>query len=472
MIGPVSGTGRAMMASLQQAMSKGMPPDQAIQYVKSMATQGVAPLTDLYAMMNQFQRLKQQQVQPPQTPPTIKDQLNMAEQQQQMQAQQGGIAGMQAPPPAPQPMDRGLGAIDAGRMEYPKFAGGGVVALANGDLLGNAEELDIIKQFVPEFETMSPDQQNAVRRYLDPQIKQAKTRRAEGPTVREETGKRSNDQIIPISKQYETALERANRPIAGYSAQLRAEAEARGEGKAAQAMRERLQKRAEEIEPESKRTRGLALAQIGAQIMEAASRPGATGLGSIGAGFARGIPAMMELQQRERELRQRYEDRMLDLQQAEELRQAGYDKEARALANQARGEVSALAKTLGENELAMERLRYSEEAATKRTRIQELGDATRATARAAERAANLDRYVTAKLLDKQKDWDKNAFNAPEDYRDAKKVLRDKNATAEQKKAAQTAIDQILQREKEDIKSLFQIGGGIDVIEFPSAFPQG
>jgi hypothetical protein len=141
MFGPVSGTGRAMMASLQQAIQKGMPPDQAVQYVKSMATQGIAPMTDLYAMMNQFQRLKQQQVQPPQTPPTIKDQLNMAEQQQQMQRQQGGIAGMQAPPPAPEAMDRGLGAIDAGRMEYPQFAGGGVVALAEG---GDPEDYEQI----------------------------------------------------------------------------------------------------------------------------------------------------------------------------------------------------------------------------------------------------------------------------------------------------------------------------------------
>lgn len=121
MIGPVSGTGRAMMASLQQAIQKGMPPDQAIQYVKSMATQGVAPLADLYAMMNQFQRLKQPQAQAPQTPPTIKDQLNMLDQQQQMQ---------QAAPQ--QPMDRGLGAIDAGRMEYPQFAGGGIVAFEGG----------------------------------------------------------------------------------------------------------------------------------------------------------------------------------------------------------------------------------------------------------------------------------------------------------------------------------------------------
>ena len=137
MIGPVSGTGRAMMASLQQAIQKGMPPDQAIQYVKGMATQGVAPLADLYSMMNQFQRLKQQQVKPPQTPPTIRDQLNMMDQQQQMPGQmpqQGNIQQMQAPAPAGQPMDRGLGAIDAGLMEYPKFNGGGIVAMASGAL--------------------------------------------------------------------------------------------------------------------------------------------------------------------------------------------------------------------------------------------------------------------------------------------------------------------------------------------------
>jgi hypothetical protein len=122
-----------MMSSLQQAIQKGMPPDQAVQYVKSMATQGVAPLADLYAMMNQFQRLQQQQVKPPQTPPTIKDQLNMATQQQmQQQRQPGNIQQMQAGAPAPQPMDRGLGAIDAGKMEYPQFNGGGVVALAGG----------------------------------------------------------------------------------------------------------------------------------------------------------------------------------------------------------------------------------------------------------------------------------------------------------------------------------------------------
>jgi hypothetical protein len=137
-------------------MSKGMPPDQAIQYVKSMATQGVAPMTDLYAMVNQFERLKQQQVKPPQTPPTIKDQLNMAEQQQMQRDttdRSGGLGGLGGPTSyagemGNQPMDRGLGAIDAGRMEYPQFAGGGVVALAQG---GDPEDRESIMDKVGGF---------------------------------------------------------------------------------------------------------------------------------------------------------------------------------------------------------------------------------------------------------------------------------------------------------------------------------
>lgn len=139
MIGPVSGTGRTMMASLQQAIQKGMPPDQAIQYVKGMATQGVAPLADLYSMMNQFQRLKQQPVQPPQTPPTIKDQLNILDQQQQMQR-------MQQQQAVPQAMNRGLGGIDAGLMQYPQFAGGGIVAFDNGGTADSAEIQRILRK--------------------------------------------------------------------------------------------------------------------------------------------------------------------------------------------------------------------------------------------------------------------------------------------------------------------------------------
>jgi hypothetical protein len=119
-MGPVSGTGRAMMASLNSAVKKGMPVDQAIAYVKSMAKDGVAPLVDLYAMLNQYQRLQQQQVKPPQTPPTIRDQMNMMEQQQAQQAQ----------------MQQGLGGLGTGVMENAQFAGGGIVAFQEG---GQAE---------------------------------------------------------------------------------------------------------------------------------------------------------------------------------------------------------------------------------------------------------------------------------------------------------------------------------------------
>lgn len=109
MIGPVSTTGRTMMTSLQQAMSKGMPVDQAIAYVKSMAMDGVAPLADLYSMLSQFQRLKEQPKPMPQQP-TIRDQLNQTE----------------------MAMSQGIGGLDAGQMENPSFAGGGIVAFQGG----------------------------------------------------------------------------------------------------------------------------------------------------------------------------------------------------------------------------------------------------------------------------------------------------------------------------------------------------
>lgn len=117
------------MTSLQQAMSKGMPVDQAIAYVKSMARDGVAPLVDLYALLKQFERMKQVPTQQLQTPNIMQ--------------QVSGLAAMQnqAPPPrqaAPMPEQAmgmamgGLASLDAGRMENPSFAGGGIVAFDSG----------------------------------------------------------------------------------------------------------------------------------------------------------------------------------------------------------------------------------------------------------------------------------------------------------------------------------------------------
>ena len=135
MIGPVSTTGQAMMQSLQNAMAKGMPAEQAIAYVKSLAMDGIAPLTDLYAMMMQFQRLKQPTRRPPEGG-SIRENLQALE--------------------APRdPMSMGLGGMNAGSMENPSFAGGGIVAFQQG---GGAQtqSASMVPEFygqVPQFKT-------------------------------------------------------------------------------------------------------------------------------------------------------------------------------------------------------------------------------------------------------------------------------------------------------------------------------
>ena len=130
-ITPLNPLVRTMLTSLHGAMSKGMPLDQAMTYVKSMAQQGIAPLVDLSAMLRQFDQLKQPESRPTQTG-TVRDQINMA-----AQAQAAGPGGFQMQPTqaAPQmaPQAGGLASLDAGRMENPQgFNQGGIVAFDNG----------------------------------------------------------------------------------------------------------------------------------------------------------------------------------------------------------------------------------------------------------------------------------------------------------------------------------------------------
>ena len=126
MIGPTSDTAKAMMQSLQQKMQMGMPIDQAIQYVKSQAATGVAPFVDLYALLNQYERMKQ----PPKQMPaggTIKQQLDNLE----TTMSGSGLGGGEGRP-AEAMMGQGLGALNAVAMEDPTFASGGIVAFDEG----------------------------------------------------------------------------------------------------------------------------------------------------------------------------------------------------------------------------------------------------------------------------------------------------------------------------------------------------
>lgn len=145
MITPVSEVGKNMLSSLQGAMAKGMPVDQAIQYVKSQAATGVAPLVDLYALLKQFERLKQPPAQNPQGG-NLREQLNNLE--SSLVRGQQGLGGIQ-PRAALPPEAQGLASLNAGTMENPQgFNAGGIVAFVEG---GQAEAS---KPITPQLYTL------------------------------------------------------------------------------------------------------------------------------------------------------------------------------------------------------------------------------------------------------------------------------------------------------------------------------
>lgn len=132
---------RAGMNSYQAAMAKGMPPDQAEAYTHGLDVLGILDYTQLPAVLKQFQQMKQPPAQQLATP-------NVAQQIQMLaNARQGGrgLGAIRsgtmpygptsyAPPPVADPMMRGIGGMDAGRMENPKgFNVGGIVAFAGKD---------------------------------------------------------------------------------------------------------------------------------------------------------------------------------------------------------------------------------------------------------------------------------------------------------------------------------------------------
>lgn len=159
MITPVSEVGKNMLSSLQGAMAKGMPVDQAIQYVKSQAATGVAPLVDLYALLKQFERLKQPPAQNPQGG-TLKEQLNNLE--SSIVSGQQGLGGIQ-PRTALPPEAQGLASLDAGSMENPQgFNAGGIVAFDQG---GTAK--DKPKSITPELYTLPQSYEELARKALE-----------------------------------------------------------------------------------------------------------------------------------------------------------------------------------------------------------------------------------------------------------------------------------------------------------------
>lgn len=330
MIGPVSGTGRAMMSSLQQAMSKGMPADQAIAYVKSMAMDGIAPLTDLYSMMMQFQRLKEPQRRPPEGG-NIRQQLNMIENMQD-------------------PMQQGLGGMDAGTMEEPGFAGGGIVAFQQGGPMPGVAPAGI----------------PGVVDYTDPQA-----------VLRDLTSRTGANMPMGqyVDQQMQIEDEIAKKYGLGQYGQLY------------RARQQQIEQMQRELPTRETEERQLDRAEFFFNLAAAAADPGATfatSLGKAGSGYTKAKRATNE---RMRELQKEAQDAGLKMLEAEELRRQGDVDSAMKLHTEGKNKAIEVGM-----EIYKERNRREDAEAMRKVMLEQVKlkgvDATRAEL--VERMANLD----------------------------------------------------------------------------------
>ena len=364
MIGPVSGTGRAMMASLQQAMASGMPVDQAIAYVKSMAQQGVAPLTDLYAMLNQFQRLKQ----PPARPPvgaTIRDQIAQ---------ESAGRAAQEA-------MSQGIAGLNAGTLETAKFAGGGIVAFQEGGLTEQEEsELSALRQLrkdigrgemisggrfaglygvapaAPE-KTGLYEMQRARLEELErkaAELEKAAETARRNAAIAAEAKRRGiaypTPSAAPVAKpaaekktgvpaaarRQETPAERraaavaapvvaqpAERTLETDLAEIERLQKSRGIGVATDKAMQLLAQEESEFKAQAAKDRSLALAQAGFRMAREAAKPGATFMSALGAGGEEYVRGSQELSKTSRDFQRNLNRERINLERSKELLAAG-----------------------------------------------------------------------------------------------------------------------------------------------------
>lgn len=314
-MGPVSSTGRAMMASLNGAMQQGMPVDQAIAYVKSMAKDGVAPLVDLYSMLNQYQRLQQQQAQAPQTPPTIRDEIMAQAQQAEMQQ-----AMQQAQ------MQQGLGGLDTGVMENAQYAGGGIVAFQEGGAAG---------EFNPQ-------------QFLDPLMKFIT--RPEDELIREDMERRSN-----LAEEFGI----------GPNSEVM------------QARRQQVEQMRDETSAVEKQERMLDRAQFFFDLAKAGAQPGSTLLSSLAEAGGAYTKSRRATNERLRLLQKNAQDAGLKMLEAEELRKRGDFEAANRMLQEGRKEAIDTGMEL--YKISEQNKRTKETTAAMRAQVSEKGvDAERA----------------------------------------------------------------------------------------------
>jgi hypothetical protein len=184
---------------------KGIPEDQVPTFLAKLGDPQLAGL------IAQKQRLKQEQAKqvppggPQQGPPTVKDEINqqlaqiMQAQQQKQMGQQPPMPGQPPAPPQGGPpiqaaggglMGEGLGSLDAGSMEAPHhFDGGGVVALAAGDLVSSGNTVKSKEEVEKKKTTAATDPYGRYYDFLEKQQEEYKNigpyKQLEDPTFAE-----------------------------------------------------------------------------------------------------------------------------------------------------------------------------------------------------------------------------------------------------------------------------------------------
>lgn len=225
---------------------KNIPPDQVPAYLFSVGSPELAGLTAKFQRLKNAAQMMPPQGGPPPAPPTVADDINT------QMAQYTGVAALPNP-----------------TMDKAQFAGGGIVAFAGGGPPFNPNyRPSVIEQYMMQQGGGNDDTEDRVA-----DMQPAARRVAKKPSRRNPT-----DTVAEATPPVKSADD--------YTAELEAKQAAAGIGEASKAREAQLAEQLEKDKSGAKTDRWLGLAQAGFKMAQAASRPGATFLGSLGEGGA------------------------------------------------------------------------------------------------------------------------------------------------------------------------------------------
>lgn len=248
-------------AADQFIREKNIPPDQVPAYLFSVGSPELAGLTAKFQRLKNATQMMPPQGGPPPAPPTVADDINS------QMMQYSGVASL--PNPA---------------MDKAQFAGGGIVAFngENGSLVGGPLRSD------EEFRLQFP-----IDAWMEEQRKRMGLGRGAGteeriaatqpprPTAKKSSRRGATDTVAEATPPVKT-----DESAEDYTAQIEKAQAAAGIGKASEAREAQLAAQLEKDKGTAKSDRWFGLAQAGFKMAQAASRPGATFLGSLGEGGA------------------------------------------------------------------------------------------------------------------------------------------------------------------------------------------